>query len=116
MRHQTLTHADDKISLAGLSDGRHLVMETPGAVKIYANVANGETTSFEAEDAAGTRQGLLAVVPDSADTHTSPDGFCEVCTYDPTADTVFCYTLLDCPPIFNQLKGPHTPSPIPFPS
>lgn len=111
MRQQTINHADEKISLTDLSDGRQVVMKTPGDVRIYAEVSNGEVTGFTAEDAAGERQSLLALVPDSADAHMSPDGLCEVCTYDATFDSVMCYTLIECPPPFEKVKvkGPHIP-------
>lgn len=111
-RQQTLEHVDERISVAALSDGRHLVMQTPGKVQIYVTVLNGVAAGFEAEDVAGERQGLFTIVPDSADAHLSPDGLCEVCTYDATFDSVFCYTLIECPPTLLEpkLKGPHIPS------
>jgi hypothetical protein len=82
------------------------VKVTRGGAKILANVSEGKLTYYEAEDGSGNRQSLISIVPDSADAHVTPDGFCEICTFDATFGSVFCYTVLDCPPPVDRKLGP----------
>ena len=107
MTQRTFNFTNERISVENLRDGRHVVKETPGGTKILAYVSDGAVVRYEAEDSAGNRQQLLGISPDSSDAEMTPDGLCEVCTYDATFDTVFCYTVLECPPPLETLKGPH---------
>ena len=107
MRQRIFTYTNESISVENLSDGRNVVKVTPGGAKIVAYISNGSVTRYEAEDATGNRQSLFGIIPDSSDTRVTPDGFCEVCTFDESFGSVFCYTTIDCPPPMNIIKGPH---------
>jgi hypothetical protein len=37
----------------------------------------------------------------------TPDGLCEICTFDATFGGVFCYTVLECPPPVDRKLGPN---------
>ena len=106
MTERTFTFTNEMISVEDLDDGRHVVKTTPGGAKILAYVSDGKAARYEAEDANGDRQQLLVITPDSSDTHITPDGFCEVCTFDEFAGSVICYTVLDCPPPMDVKLGP----------
>jgi hypothetical protein len=107
MQQRTFAYTNEKISVENLGDGRHVVKVTPGGAKIVAYISDGNVTRYEAEDAEGNRQSVLGITPESSDTHVSPDGLCEVCTFDATFGIVFCYTVIDCPPPIDQKKGLH---------
>jgi hypothetical protein len=108
MRQRTFHQVDERISVQGLGNGRHVVKVTPGGARIVAYVSDGKATRFAAEAPDGKRQALFGIVPDSADTIVGIDGSCEVCTFDPDAGTVLCYPLLECPPFVGPEKmGPH---------
>jgi hypothetical protein len=107
MKERTFVYNDERISVKNLGDGRHVVKVTPGGAKIIAYISDGKATRYEAENASGDRQALFGIFPDSADAHVTPDGFCEVCTFDEFAGAVICYTLLECPPPIDQKQGPH---------
>jgi hypothetical protein len=108
MRQRTFAQVDESISVQGLDDGRQVVKVTPGGAKILAYVSDGKATRYEAEDPDGNRQTLFGIVPDSADSSMTPDGLCEVCTFDEFAGSVICYTLIECPPFPGPKKmGPH---------
>lgn len=104
----TFEASDDKLSVEGLDDGRHVVKETPGGTKIVAYVSDGKASRYEAEDPAGERQQLFVMRPDSADPQISPDGTCLICRYEPAFNSVFCYTVIECPPFVGpEPLGPH---------
>ena len=106
MRQRTFNYTEESISVENLEDGRHVVKVTPGGAKILAYISDGEVTRYEAEDAEGNPQAVFGIMP-SSDSHLTPDGLCEICTFDSTAGAVFCYTILDCPPPIDVTKGPH---------
>jgi hypothetical protein len=108
MAEVTFNISDDKISVADLGDGRHVVMETPGGATIVAYVSDGKASRYEAADPTGQRQQLFVVRPDSADARITPDGFCMVCTFEADFSSVFCTTVVECPPDLGPtLEGPH---------
>jgi hypothetical protein len=108
MAEVTFNFSDEKLSVEALGDGRHVVKETPGGAKIVAYVSGGKATRYEAEDPTGKRQQLFVVHPDSADAQITPDGFCMVCTFEADFSSVFCYTVIECPPDPGPtVEGPH---------
>lgn len=108
MVEMTFNFSDDKVSVEALSDGRHVVMETPGGAKIFAYVSGGKASRYEAEDPTGNRQQLFVVHPDSADERITPDGLCMVCTFETDSASVICVPVIDCPPdVGPDLEGPH---------
>jgi hypothetical protein len=106
MLQRTFNFVDESISTEDLGNGRHVVKVTPGGARILAYVSDGTLSHYEAEDASGDRQPLFSIVPDSADSHVTPDGLCEICTFDATFGGVFCYTVLECPPPVDRKLGP----------
>jgi hypothetical protein len=51
----------ESFSSEKLTDGRHVVKESPGGTKILAYVENGKITRYEAEDSSGNPRSVFLV-------------------------------------------------------